>query len=80
MPEKTILYCDAPGCDEEGQYETITVDGRAYDVIVGQKHQKVLREMAGWGRPARAGRGTRDGRRKTTDPRRLMELLDADKP
>lgn len=73
-----MLYCDAPGCHEEGQYETITVDGVAYDVIVGPKHQQVLREMASWGRPSRVNRAKPDRRRKDTTPRRLMSLLDAD--
>lgn len=80
MPERTILYCDAPGCEEEGTYETVTVDGKSYDVILGPKHKQVLRELAGWGRPSPQTRsGTVRRSRRDTDPRRLMSLLDADR-
>lgn len=81
MPAKTELYCDAPHCEEKGQYETVTVDGRAYEVILGPDHLKLLREIASWGRPAKGPRANVGGRAKrSTEERRLVALLDADKP
>lgn len=79
MPEEVVLRCDAPGCDEIGEYCTVVVDGKSTDVILGPKHNELLKEVAAWGRPSRnraaAGRG---GKRRSTDERRLIELYSPD--
>ena len=80
MPEEVVLRCDAPGCDEVGDYCTITCGGKSVEVILGPKHRELLKEVSSWGRPARraSGAGPR-GKRRVTDERRLLTLLDADK-
>lgn len=76
MPEETVLRCDAPGCDEIGDYETFTLEGRTYEVILGEKHRAVLRELVEWGRPSRSRPATRQRTsRRDTSPQRLLDLV-----
>jgi hypothetical protein len=79
VPERRLLYCDAPGCDEQGEYETFTLDGKTYKVILGPKHRAVLEDMAKWGRQVRGARAAVQRRpRRGTDEARLLSLLDTD--
>lgn len=78
MPERTVLFCDAPGCDEVGDRFIITM-GTAppVEVIVGPNHRanSTLDEIMGWGKPARARRRRVEGHRRDTDRRSLQALL-----
>lgn len=81
MPRQTILVCDAPQCDEQGEECYIEIRGVRREVILGPKHEPQLQEIADWGRPAPGGAvpTPRAGRRRNTDEKRLLSLLDADK-
>ena len=75
VPEEVVLRCDAPGCDEIGSYETFTLEGRTYEVILGPNHRHMLRELAEWGRVSRSRAPRARVGRRGTDEARLLGLV-----
>lgn len=73
VPEKVVLVCDSPGCENGGERYNVEIGGRRYAVILCTTHSAPVREVAKWGELVTPER--HDAPQRGTDPKRLRTLI-----
>lgn len=58
MPERVVLICDKPRCENTGIVYTVSDDKATKQVILCEEHSAGVREVMYWGRSPAPGRKT----------------------